>query len=49
VSRALAEVQRGAEVLNDGLLDEATVDAEQPPPESLHAPLVATFELADKA
>jgi endonuclease/exonuclease/phosphatase family metal-dependent hydrolase len=48
VSRALASAQRGAEVVNDGLLDEATVDDERPPPQSLHAPVAAEFEVGDK-
>jgi hypothetical protein len=47
VSRALAERQRGAEILNEGLGDEATVDESHPPPQSLHAPLVAEFDLPD--
>jgi endonuclease/exonuclease/phosphatase family metal-dependent hydrolase len=48
VSRALAERQRGAEIFNDSLGDEATLaDDAAPSPQSFHAPLVAAFDLAD--
>jgi endonuclease/exonuclease/phosphatase family metal-dependent hydrolase len=47
VSRALAERQRGAEIHNETLGDEATVADDAPPPQSLHAPLVAEFDLPD--
>ena len=47
VSRGLARTQRGADILNDGLIDEGAVDDGNPPPQSLHAPVVAEFELAE--
>lgn len=44
VSRALLGAYRGVEVHNEGLTDELTDIG----PESHHAPLVATFDLADR-
>jgi endonuclease/exonuclease/phosphatase family metal-dependent hydrolase len=48
VSQALAAVQRGADIRNGSLGDEATVsDDSRPPPQSFHAPVVAEFDLSD--
>jgi endonuclease/exonuclease/phosphatase family metal-dependent hydrolase len=48
VSRALAEHQRGAEIFNESLGDEATLAEDAaPPPQSFHAPLVAAFDVPD--
>jgi hypothetical protein len=47
-SPALFERYRSVEVHNENLEDEAYAETRVPPsPESYHAPLVATFELAD--
>jgi endonuclease/exonuclease/phosphatase family metal-dependent hydrolase len=48
VSRALAERQRGAEILNESLGDEAALaENARPSPQSFHAPLAAEFDLPD--
>ncbi|MGE5540255.1 MAG: endonuclease/exonuclease/phosphatase family protein [Gemmatimonas sp.] len=48
VSPALMAAQSGAEVLNDSLMDEAEIGEENPPAQSLHAPIVAEFALPDR-